>query len=347
MLMETDFKLIREKLAQIRAYFPGLSPATLADKLKISEAELFFAGTDDELFLLKPDFDNLIEELKSLKSLKILTKNKACILESNTGSLNIQPNHCGLLHISNEIMGMEINSENLKFGFVSKTETDNSFRFFDSFGQPVFRLILTSEDEKEAFEEIAKKFKSENQYEEIKIKPFLFGQFVTPTENEISEFKKEWKDLDKVEEFKLVVKKYKLNRFQAIENAPDSFFATKIKNRKIIDLIAEIQQSGLTVKITNENHGCTHSVCSKIEKTAFHTEWFNVFGVGFNWYINTSKIVESRIVRIPSRSGIVTSVECFDGNSELILEICCKTEKDQPESNEWRSLLNQFEQTNF
>lgn len=340
--MNPETNDIRLRWEQLKSYHPELSPATAAEKLKVSEVELFQSAGGENLKILNNQFGKLFAEIEKIEHFKILIRNKSCIQEIN-GSFKINSNQNGKLNIENEIAKLNIQTDELKYCFSIKSETENSFRFFDSKGSTVLRIITNPDTDQKLFDEITEKFISEDQDAELKIEATETLQNQTSTEINLQEFHSDWKNLDAIDDFQKILKKHNLTRWQAVHNAPDDFFAAKIKNRKVVNLLEETIEAEIPVRIYTENSCCIQSYHGEIENSSWHGSWFNVFAPDFSFHFDSSKVIESRIVRKPTNAGIISSIECFDGNDEMMFEIFCDREKDDPELNEWRALLNQFE----
>ena len=64
--------------------------------------------------------------------------------------------------------------------------------------------------------------------------------------------------------------------------------------------------------------------------------WMNVLDTGFNLHANTESIRCWWLVRRPSADGIITSVEAFNADGELVLTVFGERKPGIPESELWR-----------
>lgn len=340
--MNTDFDDLKYKWQQLKSYQPELTPATVAEKLKVSELELFYSIRDEKVKVLNVEFHNFFKEFEKAEKLKITVRHNGCIQEIS-GGIKLKESSDEFLQIENERMSLKIQFLDLKYVLSVEDESDKSFRFFDEFGVVVLRIAMQKLDE-ELFDELIKKYGSENQNQAIKIEPVVRQTNHLVDEINISSFHNDWKDLERPEEFSQLLKKYNLSTWQATQYAPNAFFIGKIKNRKLMILLEEIAETDISVIINVENSCCSQSYKGKFNKTSVQDKWFNLFYDDFGFHLDTSKVIECKIIRKPSNVGIVTSVACFDGNNELIFEISCNRKEGEPELNEWRVLLNQVEE---
>lgn len=339
--MNIDYTIISEKWKQLKSFQPELSPGAVADKLKVSEAALFYSGKGDEIEFLNNDFENLLKELKRFENIKILIKNKSSV-SSISGGFSVESNQDSLfLILRNPEMTLKINSENLMYGFAINSADEKSIRFFDRYGFSVFRIHLNQQTDADEFKTVIKKFSAETDHFEID--SFETKQIEYPDETQLRGFHNDWKNLENPDEFDEILEKYKISHLQALHYAPNDFFASKIRNRMSANILEEAIGSDTKLRFVTENHNSKLSFDCTTERGSWHGEWFIVFGKESQFSLNTTKITESFIVRKPGKTGIISSLQCFDGNNELIFEVYCKRNEDEPEPNEWRAMLNLFE----
>lgn len=71
--------------------------------------------------------------------------------------------------------------------------------------------------------------------------------------------------------------------------------------------------------------------------------WMNVLDPGFSLHANTDGIEAWWVVRRPSVDGLITSVEAFNGQGELVLTVFGEREPGIPESELWREQVARLE----
>lgn len=339
--MTINTEEIKSKWKKLKSYQPELSSFNIAEKLKISQLELFLSALDEGFSIIRNDFNEIFDEIKNNENLKISVRNKSCVVESKSGFMIKNQSENDFTEIQNHDISLLIQTSKIKACIAVKSSEDTSIRFFDKYGDCVLRFILNSTDD--ISDEFFDKFKTNTFEIDFEIEKYCVQSGQILTEFNLENFHNDWKNLENPADFKKLLSKYGLSRWQAVHHAPDGFFAQKILNRKIVNLIEEVNETQLVVSILSANNCCSINYTGKIEKVSFHESWFNAFGSNSGFHLNTSKIIESRIIRKPSNAGIISSAECYDRNYELIFEIFNHRDDDTPELNEWRALLNQFE----
>lgn len=75
----------------------------------------------------------------------------------------------------------------------------------------------------------------------------------------------------------------------------------------------------------------------------WHGPWINVMDPNFNLHLDTTRIAETWVVRKPTEDGIVTAVEVFNKDGDIIVQFFGKRKPGIPELEEWRSLVAELE----
>jgi putative hemin transport protein len=71
--------------------------------------------------------------------------------------------------------------------------------------------------------------------------------------------------------------------------------------------------------------------------------WLNVLDPGFNLHLREDRIAEVWVVEKPTADGVVTSLEAFDGDGELMSMFFGARKPGQTEQTAWRHLLEHLQ----
>jgi putative hemin transport protein len=85
------------------------------------------------------------------------------------------------------------------------------------------------------------------------------------------------------------------------------------------------------------NHGCIQIHTGPVKTLRAMGPWFNVLDPGFNLHLREDRIVSAWVVRKPTSDGVVTSLELFDAEDELIATLFGKRKPGEAERGEWRA----------
>jgi putative hemin transport protein len=86
------------------------------------------------------------------------------------------------------------------------------------------------------------------------------------------------------------------------------------------------------------NPGCIQIHSGPVEKLVQMGPWFNVLDPRFNLHLRTDAIASAWLVRKPTDDGLVTSIEIFDAEGEVILMLFGLRKPGQPEDVRWRAI---------
>ena len=71
-------------------------------------------------------------------------------------------------------------------------------------------------------------------------------------------------------------------------------------------------------------------------------QWLNVLDPGFNLHLREDRVANAWIVEKPTSDGVVTSVEAFDGDGELMAMFFGARKPGAPELERWRELVREL-----
>jgi putative hemin transport protein len=135
------------------------------------------------------------------------------------------------------------------------------------------------------------------------------------------------------------LRKFKVSRTQALRLAPYGF-ARELNVEAFKEACEMCAQNQVPVMIFVPNSGCIQIHSGNITKLVAMGPWYNVLDPEFNLHLREDAIATTWHVTKPSTDGDVNSIELFDANGEMILQIFGKRKPGVPELAEWRSLIN-------
>ena len=70
--------------------------------------------------------------------------------------------------------------------------------------------------------------------------------------------------------------------------------------------------------------------------------WLNVLDAGFNLHLREDVIDTAWVVEKPTSDGVVTSIEIFDRDGELMAMFFGTRKPGQPEREDWRAIVRKM-----
>ncbi|MBB4118834.1 putative hemin transport protein [Mesonia hippocampi] len=335
---------LKEKWDALKEEQPKLRIRNAAELLQVSEAELLATKINEGVTRLEPKFAEILQEIESLGKVMGLTRNEECVHERKGTYLNADFSSPHAQLFVGDDIDMRIFLTHWKFAFAVEEGERKSLQFFGKDGMAIHKIYLTKTSNEEAYTNLVEKYKSIAQdalvdTEEVAPKPIE-----TPdNEIDVKSFQEDWVNLKDTHNFFGMLRKYKLNRLQALRLAPNETLAKKIDNKKVVSLLEEAAKRKLPIMVFVGNRGNIQIHTGAIKKTMWHNTWINVLDPDFNLHLNTDKIAETWVVRKPTEDGDVTAVEVFNKEGDIIVQFFGKRKPGIPELESWRELVKDLE----
>ncbi len=310
-----------------------------ARELGTNEATLLVTGIGLHVKLLTGDFKELMKDVSSLGHVMALTRNDHAVHERKGTYLNVSFNsHVGL--VLGEDIDLRLFMGDWKYCFSVEENHQKSLQFFNSFGDAVHKIYLTEQSNIPAFESLVIKYLSDcqNQILEIKEKvPQVEEPTKTPNIDEVA-FQKEWLNLKDIHHFLGLLRKFKITRKQSFKFAPLGY-AYQIEPSSIKTLLEKASENQVPIMVFVSNPNCIQIHTGPIKKIFIMGPWLNILDPEFNLHLSQDAIAEAWVVKKPSTSGIITSVELLDKNGATICQFFGKNQLGIPEPLEWVALI--------
>ena len=329
---------------QLRQENPRLRQRNAAKELGVSEAQLVAVLIGKSATRLKPNWAALLGACESLGPVMALTRNENCVIEITGLFKNLSiTGMVGLVHGETpDILDLRIflGSWNSAFALVEESPrgTRRSLQFFNRHGEAVHKVYLEDDAYIGAFEALVEAHKHEDQSTTQAV------EASKPAKTEISDeevdlvaFRTEWANLKDTHDFHAMVRKHGLSRTQALRLAGEDFAASIAldAHRKVLTAAAETQ---LPLMLFVGNPGMIEIYTGTIKRVVDHDGWFNILDPELNLHLLDKGVASAWLVRKPTNDGVVTSLELFDTEGEIILQIFGKRKPGIPEDETWRDL---------
>src|SRR5690606_9893415 len=342
--MNSEVEILKEKWNALKVEQPQMRIRNAADALGVSEGELLSLNTGESVTVLTPDFPAILSEIESLGKVMALTRNDECVHERKGVYLNgdFSSPHAQLF-VGDDI-DLRIFLSEWKFAFAGVEGDKKSHQFFGKDGMAIHKIYLTKDSKPEAVDALVEKFKSEEQIPGMKTEAIAPKPAEKPdNEVDVEGFQEAWRELKDTHAFFGMLKKFGVSRLQALRFAPHRTFARKIDNEKVVSLLEEASKREFPIMAFVGNRGNIQIHTGNIKKVMWHGPWINVMDPNFNLHVDTTRIAETWVVRKPTEDGIVTAVEVFNKEGDIIVQFFGKRKPGIPELEEWRSLVAELE----
>lgn len=307
-----------------------------AETLGITEAELVAAHVGHGVTPIDPTPDRLFPLIRDLGDVMALTRNRSCVHE-RVGTY--EPFHGGAqaaMVLGTEI-DMRIFPSHWVHGFAIEEATENgpkrSLQVFDAHGDAVHKVHLRPESNVQAFDALVATLAREMPALELTPPPPVAPAKADPAQAEA--LRAEWERMTDTHQFQRMVHRLKMNRLGAYRVAGEPF-ARQLAPEAVQIALQTAATDAIPVMIFVGNMGCIQIHGGPIERLVPMGPWINVMDPRFNLHLRADHIAEVWCVNKPTRTGAAISVEGFDAEGSLILQIFAYR-KDTP-ADAWNAL---------
>ena len=342
---------LKEARQKYQADHPHVRIRDAAAALGVSEAELLATGIGDTVVRLaapaeKPGWGKVIERLPALGRVMALSRNEHCVHERKGLYREI-----GFFGFMGNVVGPDIDLrfflDHWHFGFAVREpekdgDTKRSLQFFDRDGSAVHKVYLQPESDVAAFDAIAADFSDPAQDDALVVQPAAGPLLPGKLDGEVDagSFRAGWEALQDTHEFFGLLKKFGVERTQALRLAGEEFART-VAPASVEKLLRDAAARAVPIMVFVGNPGMIQIHTGPVERIVpfgKDGEWINVLDQDFNLHLRQTAITQAWVVKKPTRDGFVTSAEFYDATGELIVQFFGKRKPGEPELESWRDL---------
>lgn len=337
MATPTDFRQLEQRWTSLKESDPHLKIRDAATRLSVSEATLLSLLLGKGARRLRCEPQTLLACLDPFGSLMALTRNHSVVLECHGPyrGLNVQGN-----------VGLMTGAIDLRIDFspwaqAFAEEKDHagrrlrSVQFFDVNGVAIHKLYLEDDTKADEWESMIVSFLHEDQ-----TSPFL-APVVAPVrevkQGDPAALLEAWGSLADPHHFHGMLRKSGFDRLSAFEAAEGRF--TRRVGVGALHAALNAAADSVPVMFFVGNGGCLQIYTGPIHRVGVMGTWVNVFDDAVNLHADTSGAASAWVVEKPSPDGTVTSLELFDAQGEVLLQMFGKRKPGEPELAAWASLV--------
>lgn len=319
---------------------PGIRARDAANELGVTEAEIVEAQVGQSATRLRPEWKEILLACRDLGEVMALTRNEAVVLEIDGQFIDLSFD--GMIGLGLEPgFDLRIFLFAWKYGFAVEKDSPRgrmrSLQFFDAAGVAVFKIWLRSASSVAVYDLIVEKFGTTDE-PPIEVKELEKPASKGPDDIDQHEFQKAWRELKDTHDFFPMLRTFKLPRLAALRCGPEEY-VEQVPVRTLQALLDELTTRDLEIMFFVGSRGMIEIFTGRIHTTRHSDTWWNVLDKGMNLHINHTKLKEAWVVQKPTVDGIVTSLEVFDHDENLVLSVFGARKPGDPELQGWRDVL--------
>lgn len=148
----------------------------------------------------------------------------------------------------------------------------------------------------------------------------------------------EWRQMKDVHQFFSLIRRHRITRFSAVKAMPEDLCRPVGLDtfQQLVDATAE---QGLEVMFFVGSRGCVQIYTGKTQGIKPMRGWLNIFEENFTLHANPETFAYAYVTRKPQSGGWVSSLEVFDKQGSLLIQMYARREENGPEQAAWTELL--------
>lgn len=325
-MAQTQFPIVSPTPDDIRAFQgenPKMRTRDQADTLGISEAQLVAASCGAGVMRIEAHPDRVMETAQKLGEVMALTRNPSCVHEKIGRYANYHPGKHAAMILTPEI-DLRIFPAHWCHAFMVETAIENgtrrSLQVFDAAGDAVHKIFLREGASLTAWDALRLSGALADQGRTLDVAPRQPTEAAKANPDKADLLREEWRRMTDTHQFLRLVSKMKMNRLGAyrIAGAP---FVRALDTGAVDTMLHRLAETVIAVMVFVGNRGCIQIHSGPVETLRPMGPWQNVMDPGFNLHLRRDRIAEVWAVEKQTRAGPTTSVEAFDEDGGLILQV--------------------------
>lgn len=324
------------RIATARAEHPKLRERDLAAAIGVTEAHLVAAEVGAAATRISADPAQLIPHVCRMGEVMALTRNDSAVHERRGVYTGFHAGAHAAMVLGEEI-DLRIFPRHWVHGFAIRRETEQgvkrSIQVFDAAGDAVHKVHLGPLSDVAAFDAavIALALPAEAPFD-IAARTEVDGPRIA--EDRIDALRIEWAQMTDTHQFLAMVRKLKMNRLGA-NRAVGTEFAQHLPVDAVSRALERSAAEALKIMIFVGNEGCTQIHSGPVQRIEPMGPWQNVLDPRFNLHLRADHIAEVWRVIKPTKRGPAISIEAFDAEGRLILQMFGKRAEADTDTRGW------------
>jgi putative hemin transport protein len=290
---------------------------------------------------LRRDFPRLLSELSRAGELMALTRNAHCVHE-RTGVYE----HLSAQGEPGREMGMALGDEiDLRLfysqwahGYAVREGEQQSLQFFDAQGVAVHKVFTRPATQLAAWQALRVSW-ADLDAPTPQWQPAREAVVAAEPDVDAEAFRAGWAALRDTHEFFGLLRKHGVRRVHAMRLAAPEF-AQPVDLHAARVVLQGAAANGTPIMVFVGNPGVIQIHGGAVQRIAVMGPWLNVLDPRFNLHLREDAIAQAWAVRKPTADGLVSSLELYAHDGELIAQFFGQRKPGQPERCAWRQLLD-------
>ena len=323
----------------------------IAEHLGISEGHLIAAhiGVPDPVQpyalcaqRLRPQWAEMVKSLEWLGEVLALTRNASCVHEKEGVYRKVSEKGDVGLVLGGDI-DLRIFYQRWHEGFAVQETSDRgeqlSLQFFDARGDAVHKVFLRPASDVDAYHALVTRFAYPDQKAGWASSGGASVTQALRQDIDVVAFRAAWRALRDTHDFTTMLDRFGLQRLEAFVLA-DRDQARSVATDSVKTLLEEASRQEVPIMVFVGNQGVIQIHTGLVSRIMVMGPWLNVLDKGFNLHLRMDHVAHAWVVHKPTDDGVVTSLELFDREGEVIAMFFGARKPGKPELPAWRALVD-------
>ncbi len=329
---------LMDRVHALRRDEPRLRARELAGRLGVSELEVLTTHPSGELTRLRPDWDALLDGLPALGRVLALTRNETAVHEQR--GVYRRPEGRGPVRaLFGEGIELRLFLSAWASAWAHGEDGRHSVQIFDAHGDAVHKIHAVEGTDREALAALVRALASEEPAPSITPRPARVLR--ADDEIDVAAFQEGWRALTDTHGFFPLLRRHGVDRLQAMRLAPAGM-VTPLPVLALQETLQACADARLPLMVFVSNPGCVQIHSGLIRRVVPMEAWINVLDPDFNLHVRRDRLASCWRVVKPTLLGPVLSLELYDTDGALAVQLFGQREGEAPQAPEWAGLLGQL-----
>lgn len=215
-----------------------------------------------------------------------------------------------------------------------------SLQFYDAAGQAVHKVFARAATDRAAWDALVRHFLAPDQRPGLNAQPAQPRAAERPdAQIDVAALRTGWAALRDTHDFFGLLREHGVSRPQALRLA-DPGYAQPVDVGSARELLNAAAAAGTPIMVFVGNRGTIQIHTGPVARVEVIGPWLNVLDPGFNLHLREDHVASAWVVRKPTVDGVVTSLELFDGDGEVLAMFFGERKPGRPELCAWRRIAD-------
>lgn len=294
-----------------------------AEHLGIAEAQLVAAYVGHGTTRIAAHPDGIMPALTAVGEVMALTRNESCVIEK-VGVYDKYRSGEHAAMVLNDAIDLRFFPSHWVSAFAVETTTDSgvrrSIQVFDAAGDAIHKVHLREASNLDGWAALVDTLKLEDQSDALDVEPRQPTEAPKSNPEKVDILRAEWAKMTDTHQFNRLAAKLRMNRLGAYRIVGEPWIR-RVHTDAVAQALEAASAQGEEIMIFVGNRGCIEIHGGKCETTKVMGPWFNILDPGFNLHLRADHLAEVMVVTKPTQRGDAISIEGFDADGAIILQI--------------------------